>query len=355
MTPYWLVLVLLLIGGGISLIENERARRGAYTVYLCFAVPVLFLFAGLRSPDVDADYNLYADWFHAMTTGTLGQNPFLKDPSFAVIGFGVHAFGLGIATLIAIYSAACLAAQLWFIRQAVDLRWLPLAVFLVLCRFLIPHEMTQIRAAVAIPIMSVAILQFQSKQPLRGALLLLLALSIHFSTVIALPLCIALACGAAFRSRGWLLGFVVVAGLGYTAFSRVAILLALFARTSDYVTGAYETTGGKLLSMYLLSRVIMVGFAAVVLWNKLPVRSRLILICSAFGIMLEIALSSNDALATRSGELFGMFDVASAIMILSYLRRRTALLYVLFLLCLGGTFYRSTTKIVQPYSSQLPS
>jgi hypothetical protein len=353
MIAYVLIFLLLLVGGGLSLIENERARRSAYTVYLCFTLPILLIFAGLRAPNVDGDYHLYDGWFSSIVHDTLDENSFLKDPSFAIIALGLNSVSLGIAALIAIYSAMCLAFQLAFLHKTVALRWLPLGVFLVLCRFFIAHEMTQIRAAVAIPLMSLAVLQFQAKNKLHGSLLLLLAASFHFSAILSLPICLALAFGIKFETRRWLVGLAIVALLGYVAFSRIALLLALFARTEDYITGSYETTEISLLSVYLLSRVAVVAFAATVLWKRLSPSERLLVICSSSGVMLEIALASNDALSLRSGEIFGLFDVASALMILSYLRHRTAVVYVVFLLCLGGIFYRSSTKIIQPYASRL--
>jgi hypothetical protein len=353
MTAYVLVFLLLLVGGSLSLIENERARRSAYAVYLCFAIPILLVFAGLRGPNVDADYGLYESWFHGLVQGTLEENPFLKDPSFAIIGFGLNSVGLGIAALIAMYSAMCLAMQFSFIRQAVALRWLPLGMFLVLCRFFIGHEMTQIRSAVAIPLMSLAVLQFHARNKLYGSLLLLLAVSFHFSAILALPICLAAAFGIKFESRRWLVGLALSALLGYVAFSRISLLFAVFVRTKDYVTGAYETTDISLLSVYLLCRVALVAFAGIVLWKRLDPYERLLVICSSSGVMIEVALASNNALAIRGGELFGMFDVASALMIISYLRRRTAVIYVIFLLCLGGVFFRSSTKIIQPYASRL--
>ncbi len=350
---YLFLFLLFLLGGSLALVENQRTRRDLYAVYLCFALPVLLLFGGLRTATVDADYGLYNDWFSAMVNGTLGENPFLKDPSFAVIGFLLHDVGLGISSLIFLYCALCLSMQIVFARRVFERRWMALGIFLIFCRFFIPHEMTQIRAAVAIPLMSLAVIAFFARQPWRGGLLLVLAMSFHFSAIIALPLCIILAFGGRFVSRGWVACMAVLGLVGYFAFARVALLLTLFARTSDYVTGSYETTGSSLLSIYLLWRLAMVGFAIVVLWKRLSSLGRLLIVCSSFGVMLEIALASNDALSIRSGELFGLFDIASALLILSFLRVRAAMVYAVFLLCLGGIFYRSTTKIVQAYTSRL--
>lgn len=353
MTAYVLIFLLLLVGGSLALIENERARRSTYAVYLFFSLPILLLFAGLRGPNVDADYGLYSDWFASMVNGTLGENPFFKDPSFAALGFGLHSVGLGIAAVVAIYSMMCLALQFCFLRNVIAPRWLPLGLFLVLCRFYIAHEMTQIRAAVAIPLMSLAVVHFKENRKVTGTLLLLLAASFHFSALLGLPVCLALALGAKFESRRWLVGLGTIAIIGYVVFSRVALLLALFARTRDYVTGSYEVKAVSLLSIYLLSRIAVVAFAGLVLWSRLNPSERLLVICSSLGLTLEVALASNDALSLRSGELFGMFDVASALMILSYLRGKTALMYAVLLLCLGAVFFRSATKIVRPYASRI--
>ena len=350
---YFFLFLLLLLGGSMVLIENPRSRQNVYAVYLYFALPLLLLFGGLRTASVDADYGLYNDWFSSMVNGTLGENPFLKDPSFAVIGFLLHDAGLGIASLIFVYCALCLGMQILFASKVFDRRWMALGIFLMLCRFFIPHELTQIRSAVAIPLMSLAVISFLNRRLWRGWILLAVAVSFHFSAIISLPLCLILALGGRFGSRMWVAAMAVLGLIGYFAFARVAVLLAVFARTSDYVTGAYDTKGTSLLSIYLLCRLAMVSLVTVMLWKRLDERGRLLIVCSSFGIMLEVALASNDALSIRSGELFGLFDIASALMILSFLRVRTAMAYVVFLLCLGGVFFRSTTKIVQPYTSRL--
>lgn len=350
---YFVLFVLLLLGGSISLVEDSRLRQNTYAVYLCFALPCLLLFAGLRGPDVDADYELYSNWFSSLIAGTLGDNPFSKDASFALLGFSVHALGLGIATLLFVYTALCFGTQLLFAQRAFSRRWIALGIFLMLCRFYIPHEMTQIRASVAIPIMSLAILAFAEHRRLRGTLLLLLAATFHFSSLLAVPVCAVLWFGGTFASRRWIAFLAVVAVVGNLAFSKVSLLLAVFARTSDYVTGAYQTTASSLFSVYLLCRIALVLFATLVLWAKLRTPERLLIVCSALGVTMQVALASNDSLAVRSGELFGLFDVASALVLLSYLRGRALVGYVSLLLCLGGVFFRSSTKIVQPYATRL--
>lgn len=213
--------------------------------------------------------------------------------------------------------------------------------------------MTQIRAAVAISIMSITVLEFFEHRRLRGFFVLLLAVIFHFSAVLVLPVCLVLSFGGTFASRRWIAALAALAVAGYFAFQKISLLLALFARTSDYITGAYETTNASLFSVYLLFRVAIVLLATVTLWNRLRAPERLLIVCSAFGVTLEIALASNDTFALRAGELFGLFDVASALVILSYLRRPALIAYVVLLLGLGGVFYYSSTKIVQTYATLL--
>lgn len=353
MTAYLLIFLLLLVGGALSLVVDGRTRQMAYAVYLSFAFPILLAFACLRAPYVDADYGLYSDWYGALIAGTLSGSPFLKDPFFAMIGLTLHQLGLGLATLLSIYSIACLGGQMLFAKQALTNRWFALGVFLILCRFFIPHEMTQIRVSVAMPLMSLAVLQFFSRKVWQGCALLLLALCFHFSALLAVPLCAAAAMGWTFQSRKWLVGIAVAAVLGYFAFARIALLLTLFSRTSDYVTGVYDAHSNSLLSFYLLCRLTMVAFAGIFLWKRLDERERPFVIASAFGSMLEIALVSNDTLSLRSGELFGLFDMTTALILIPYLRPRTAILYVILLLSLGANFFRATTNIIRPYASLL--
>jgi len=355
MFSYGVLFAVLLIGGCISLIPAEKARKRTFVVYCATALPLIWLFAWLRAPNVDRDYQNYIDWFQTLSNGGLAENLFAKDPMFAVIGFGVKLVGLGIPALMSVYAALCLTGQSIFSRWIFAPRWLPLGFFLILCRFFIPHEMTQIRVGAAIPLASLAIIQFERRRVGSGILLYILAVFSHAAVLLALPVICILLFRMSLRSRWWIGLFVPLAFIGKIIFGHAAIFLAAFSRTGTYVTGAYDTEGVRLLSVYVLFRAVPLLILCVFFWAKLNRQQRLIMLCSTMGLFLQIALSINDALAIRGAEIFGLFDVAVALLLFSYLKPRQALVYALFLLALGGVFFRSSTTLMQPYSTVLSS
>ena len=346
---YIVAFLVILCGGFLSLVEHERARRTAYVTYLAFALPLLFLIAGFRAVGVDGDSPLYLGWFNGIINDQMSDGLFSKDPAFVLFSLLVHTAGFAFEGLLALYTGICMASQFFFLKASVSARWFSLGLFLVLCRYYIPHEMTQIRASVAIPVMSLAIVRLSRRQFQQGVLLYCLALVFHLSTLIALPLCVAILCGARFETKGWLQWITGTAVLLHVAFEKLSVYLVIFSRLSDYVNGNYEVEANSLLSFYFLLRVALIVFVYFFLWEKLQRTERIIVLCSLTGLALEAAFSSNAAFAIRSAEVFGMFDVAAGLLLLQHLGRRTVPVYALLLLAAGANFYRSSTKIIEPY------
>jgi hypothetical protein len=212
--------------------------------------------------------------------------------------------------------------------------------------------MTQIRASVAIPLLSFAILKVTDRKLLYGALFYGAALCFHFSVIIALPIVLLLACGASFKSRIWIAILPVLAVIGHLAFEAAGPVLLAFSRTSDYVNGVQEAEVDNLLNLQFLARVA-IFLVGVYIWKKLNTRERTVFLCSGTGMVLEAIFMSNAAFAIRFAALFGLFDVVASIQILRFLHPRRAFFYVTFLLCLGAITFRTTTKIVEPYSFQV--
>ncbi len=348
---YLILFLVILLGGGLSLVESPKGRQAAYAAYLVFALPLLFCVAGSRSVGVDADADLYLSWFTNIVSGPFDLALFTKDPAFGLISLAVHTVGLGFSAVLATYTALCMAGQFAFIKTVADPRWLPLGFFLVLARFFISHEMTEVRVSVAIPLMSLALVYLVRRRFSAGWTLYGLALLCHFSVILVLPLCVAVARGASFRSRAWLPWLFGIGIAVRLVLERLKPLLELFSRTSDYASGSYEVTPNSLLSVYFLMRLAMFAFLILRLWPRLNRLERVMVFCVAVGLTLEASLSSNSTLSVRGAELFGLFDFSSALIIFRSLRPRAVVVYALLLLGIGTNFYRSSTKIIGDYHS----
>ncbi len=355
MLDYAFIFLILLLGGCISLISTESARARAFVVYLFTALPGIWLFATLRASHVDHDYQNYVEWFETLGNDTLETHLLARDPTFALIGLGVHLFGWGVPALMGTYAALSLAGQTIFAKRLFPSRWLPLGLFLILCRFFIPHEMTQIRAGVAIPLASLAILLFDSRRLWQASLLFAIAAFFHASVLLMLPVIVIIVFRISLRSRLWGGVLLALAFAGKVLFSHAALLLVAWSRIGVYVSGEYQTEGIRLLSAYVLFRAIPLLILFTFFWGKLTELHRRVVFCCAMGLFLQIAFSANDSIAIRTAEIFGLFDISVALLLFTFLKPRAALVYAFCLLVVGGLFFRSATAILESYRTVLTS
>jgi hypothetical protein len=122
-------------------------------------------------------------------------------------------------------------------------------------------------------------------------------------------------------------------------------------RVSPYLNSDAEVGSIRLLSVYVLIRVVLICFVVCCLWKKVSSEERLFVFCSGAGLFLQVLFSLNEAVALRGSELFGLFDIMVFMIPLRYLRSMPACsAYVLFLIAIGAKFYTSALALVGPYS-----
>ncbi|MHB8387946.1 MAG: EpsG family protein [Acidobacteriaceae bacterium] len=346
---YYFIYGLVLCGVALSLINDEKLRRRIQGLYFPFVLFVLAIFAGLRSPDVDWDYGSYLDWFNSVTAGNLVAQDWAKDPAFVLASYIVSGFGLSYIGVTLFYATTALVAQLYFSKMASHRRWITLFFYLVICSAFIGSEMTQTRAAVAIPLMSISILlAFKGKRKI-ALLLYVVALTFHLSALIGLPPFVLAMLNVQLRSRWWILSLLPAALFARISLQNVLPVLSQISRVSDYLNGNYSTEGVRLLSVYFVVRVLALALVMIFYWNKLSWENRLAVFCCSFGLFIQIALSSNDALALRGAEVFALFDICVFMIPLDYLKGNFRILYAAGLVFLGLVFFHSTLKIINPY------
>ncbi len=354
MSPYAWLFATFLVPGGLSLVTNRTGRQRAMQFYLWLAVPLLILFAGTRTDQVDADYGNLATWFSTLDAGPIHLLDIGRDPAFVIFGVMAHVLGLGYAYVAGIYAALCLAGQILFARAAVVARWFPLGLYLILSRFFILHEMTQTRAGVAIPLASLAIVLMERRKFLTAWCLFAAALTFHLSALAFLPVLIALAWGVEFRSRKWIYLLLPIAGACKILFASIFALLADLQRLKDYAEGgSYDTAPVTLFSFYFIIRVLLTVLLTTVYWPRLNRQQRVFTLCASLGVIVQWMLSAVDVFAIRGAELFGLFDVAAAMLLFHFLKPRSVLLYALLLLGMGGAFFHSGVGILREYHSYL--
>jgi EpsG family len=345
---YYILYIFVLLGGMIPLVTPPRWWRALFTTFAFLLFVGLVLFIGFRAPGVDRDYYNYLDWFQRVSDGPVGLIDLAKDPAFVLISLLVAAIHIGYTGVALIFAATSVGAVILLAIRSSELEWVPLFVYLQFCRFFVPQEMTQIRVGVAIPLLSLGILMALQKRRTLAWFLLGLAVSFHFAVLLALPVFL-IAMYWKVPSRFWLLALIPLAFAGFLALHQLMAYLAQLSRVSEYLTGNYEVSGISLLSVYFLSRLSVLLFIVSCYWHRISEQDRLVVYCVGVGMMFQVALASNDALALRAAEVFGMFDIMMFLIPLRMTLGIQKWTYVAVLLFLGGLFFNSGLKIINPY------
>lgn len=354
MTPYFEIYALVASGIFICFLGDTTLRRVAQFLYFVVILFALAMFAGMRSPNVDRDFNNYVVWFDLIQSGDAPLFAWLRDPAFAIFSYVAVKLGLGYPAVTFTYALLGLLAT-WRFAVAVSMqRWVTLLFYLLFCRYYIVLEMTEIRAAVAIPLMALS-LYLASQQKRKHAVgVYLLALLFHFSVIVALPLLVLLLRGVKFRSRGWLLALAAIGAVASFAMRSVIDLLAGLYRISEYLNGGAPQREVHGLSIYVLAQVLTIAIAALLLWKKLTLYQRLATIACNLGLMLFLTFGWNADLATRLLYLFDLYWLLLLTTFVELFSREARIFYVAFLAIAGFGIYCKSLIYVQPYTVYHP-
>jgi uncharacterized membrane protein len=349
MWPYYLVCAGIFCTASLTFTLDRHIRAALDKIFLPALLIALALFAGLRAPGVDLDYMNHLEWFNRIASERVTIADFVKDPGYVLICSLISWIGLHFTSALLVIEGMTLFA-IWCVgRVAVETRWLAVFVYLFICRFFLPQEMTEIRAAIAIPLMTLAVFAGLREKRWLAAGLYLCAVGFHLSVLIALPVVTLAIIGIEIKSRKWIMAIIAGVGIAHIILHNILQMLAEFARTADYLNGADNTMSIRLLSVYFLIRVFAVAFAGLLLWKRLSAEGHLIVFGSALGLALQAVLSFNDTLALRGSEVFGFFDILLIMIPFRFVRGLGAVCYLIIVLLLGLVFFHSGLKMVEPY------
>ncbi|HET9099813.1 MAG TPA: EpsG family protein, partial [Acidobacteriaceae bacterium] len=183
----------------------------------------------------------------------------------------------------------------------------------------------------------------------KSVFLYFLAIIFHLSALLGVPVWVLTLRGFRVRSRLWLALLVPLALVLKYALRNILQLLADFSRISPYINGGYETEKVKVFTAYFVIRVAALLFVVIVYWGRLSAEQRLATLCSSIGIFLLVALSANDALALRSADVFGLFELVVFIIPLQFIKGHLRLIYALFIVLLGIGFFEASLDLIGPY------
>jgi EpsG family len=350
MTPYFVIYGLVVAGIFICFFGDTRLRRVAQFLYFIVILFVLAMFAGMRSPNVDRDFNDYATWFGLIQSGDAPLFAWIRDPAFAVFSFIAAKLGLAYPAVAFVYALLGLLATWRFAAAVSSGRWVTLFFYLLFCQYFIVLEMTEIRAAVAIPLMALSL--YLASQGLRGQAIgtYVLAMIFHFSVIIALPFLVLVLAGARFRTRGWLVTMIALAAVASVAMRSVIDLLSGLYRVSEYLNGGAEENDLRVISWYALAHLLTIGIPVALLWKRLDLHQRLATLGCSAGLILFIVFGWNTGLATRFLYIFDVYWLLILMIVLESLKGNSRIFYIAFLVLVGFSLYCKSLMYVEPYS-----
>ncbi len=273
-----------------------------------------------------------------------------KAPAFVLISNLVSSAGWGFVMVAIIFAAVALGMKIYFADTVMEGRWLTLFFYLIVCHTFLVDEMTEIRAAVAIPLMSIAIIMALRGNKWKASFLLLAAVAFHLSALIGLPVFVALLLGIRFESRAWILSLIPIAAGVTILLNNLLLLLAAFGRLSPYLTGDVDTGPIHFVSIFLWAQVGILSVIITWFWRHLSAEERVTAFCAAMGLALLIVLHANDNIALRASGVFGLFDLMLFMIPLNYMKGHLVrLAYAATLVILGLAFFQSSLQVVAPY------
>jgi hypothetical protein len=174
MAIYFIIYIFLLACG---IHFYDRSNR-----YVLIGIGVfLIFFIGLRGVEVSSDYITYIEYFDAIKH-TKGLNLFsFYEPTYVLI----TKVSPGIVILMLIYAALSVVIKLNAIKVLTPFVFITIAIWFT--HFFLVQEMNQIRAAVAISILLLAIPYVVSRDFLKFVIIVLVAGSFHYSALLFIP------------------------------------------------------------------------------------------------------------------------------------------------------------------------
>ncbi len=351
MTPYFYIYALVTSGIVICFINDVPMRRVAQGMYFILILVALAAFAGMRSPGVDRDFHDYVFWFDLIQSGAAPLVAWIRDPAFALISYCVAGVGLSYSAVAFVYALLGLSATWAFVVATSLERWSTLFFYLLFCQYYIVLEMTEIRAAVAIPLMALSLYLACNGRKGRAVGTYFVALVFHFSVIVALPLLILILAGARFRSKTWMYSLIAIGALASVTMKRMIDLLSGLYRISEYLNGGAEQNDLRVISWYALAHLLTIAIPLLLLWKKLTLHERMATLACGVGLMLFLVFGWNTGLATRFLYLFDVFWLLILIVVLERLKASARVLYVLFLAIVGFALYCKSLQYVEPYST----
>jgi hypothetical protein len=350
MTPYYFVYAIVLCGVPICFVNDASLRRQMQWIYFAFTVPLLILFAGMRAPFVDADYYNYVLWFNDIRRGDADLSEWFRDPLFSLISTFISFVGGSYLVVTLIFAVISLPLKLYLASKFVDNRWLTLFFYLLFCHFYLLLDMTEIRAAVAIPLMALSLYWACESKRRRALLTFLLAAIFHFSVILALPVLMLLLIGIKLRSRWWVIVLAPLACAASLTFKGALDALGNVYRLSEYVDPDEAQGTLTLKSPFFAVLLLVVLIGVFVVWQRLSLHYRVAVFCSGLGLFFFVIFLSSKPLADRCKDLFEIYSLLLFVVFMQLLQGSKRYVYAAALIVMGFVLIYKEFVTINPYT-----
>ena len=178
----------------VAIIANRFNERSKKIMYIACGV-VLFFVVVLRNYEVSRDFSVYERLYGYAPSLSLLKQSFLdyysectSELSYSFLCTFLKSTGNSDTTnyiiIFTLYALLGVSAKLYGIKRLTNFEFYSL--FIYSCNLFLLHEMTQIRAGVAIGIIFIALAELRDERKLNFCLWILLATFFHFSSLMVL-------------------------------------------------------------------------------------------------------------------------------------------------------------------------
>ncbi|MFG0729877.1 EpsG family protein [Photobacterium damselae] len=298
------------------------------------------------------DYLNYSEWFSNISNN-LSNYYIYKDPFFYLISKVVLFVDGGVNNVLLTLVLISIFCKLWFAYK------LPVNIFFIFlwlyfCRLFFIHDLIQFRIAVGTGFGLLFFINYIDDNKGRAFIFILLALSIHLSTLlylIVVPLYKFVNKNTISKKAIFLVvaSFFISIYLGGNNIGLIAIFKSipiLYSRMAPYIDGSYAYTTLSLVNGYLYIKITFyIMFVAMFIYNKKNIDTYfyLLFLISIVNTDLFLIFRWNDSIALRISDALSVFDLLFISFFLNKYRDKLLITMIIFIV--GLIMLHSSVKV----------
>lgn len=286
---------------------SHLSPRSKRFYLIALFVGIGFVFSAFQilgqSPDYQ-NYEIFFDFLRGQSFRVIGDHRF--EFGFTVSSFALTALFSSNAFVYSSLVAASMLAKGWAMSICSPTRFiLVIASLVYLVRFFPLHELTQLRAAVAISCLMVSAMLLWRSRPFLGIVASLAAVLFHMSAAAMIP---ALFFSPTKRRQVLLIGLGVCVATFFTATLTTYFLAEHLAVFRAYQVHGFGDAAPNPLSAALLLDWVMIGFA-LLMWGSMSTLMKRILFLQIVGMAIFYGSLEYPVIAHRIREIYSVFWV----------------------------------------------